>query len=110
MGNVVLYSEHGLRPHLRICSLATWSEDYRAIVPEVCRPRDVQVAHGKPIKRKEVDYAHIAPVPRSRYGTASDEDITFGNPYRKKCPCRGFSRTVQANRVMSWMGVVGVRP
>lgn len=103
MGNAVLYSEHGLRPKLRICSLSSWTDDYRAIVPVSCRPREVQMCVCKPY-RKPVECPNSTM--RSDRFKPTDEDITFGNPYRRRCPMHGFIRTGMANRVMSYYGSI----
>ena len=110
LGNTVLYSEHGLRPSLRVCSLASWAADYKAIVPSYARPRTAQVStYQKLPKRKErVD---TTPVPRDRYEAATYyKEPSPENPYRRRCPNHGFQRTDHANRVMNWMGIVGMRP
>lgn len=103
MGSAVLYSEHGLRPKLRVCSLASWGEDYQAIVPERMRPRVPVVKVCDGYRKPKVCPNSTM---RSDRFKPTDEEVTFGNPYRRKCPMHGFQRTGMANRVMSYNGSI----
>ena len=112
-GNVVLYSEHGLRPTLRVCSLATWADDYQAIVPPLYRGKTIQtnrVRKSTVTRKREVSID--GPMkPRDRYGKPTYYKAPSPeNPYRRHPPLHGFQRTAFANDLMNRLGLIEMRP
>lgn len=93
---------------MRVLSLASWKDDYQAIVPMSARPAQVQASDCKPYERKPEVWS--APIPVDKYKATDYPEPSSENRFRRRCPNHGFQRTDRANRVMSWMGCVGVRP
>lgn len=94
---------------MRVCSIATWADDYQTIVPSAYRRRDIQVSKfmaGRSVPRREQSIA--GPMkPRDRYEAATYyKEPQPENPYRRRCPNHGFQRTDHSNRIMSWMGAI----
>jgi len=90
-----------MQERVRICSLASWGDDYQAIVPESKRPKRALLSVCEPYERKPEVWS--APIPRDRYAPTDYEAPKAENPYRRRCPNHGFQRTDHANRVMNWM-------
>ena len=97
-----------MQERMRILSLASWGEDYKAIVPEHMRPRTAQVSTftGRSVPRRERSIGGPM-LPRDRYEAATYyREPQAENPYRRRCPNHGFQRTDHSNRLMSWMGAI----
>lgn len=106
LGNAVLYVCYQKNSYIRVCSCATWADDYRAIVPLTARPRSAKVANYRKVK---VSPQSDTILPRNIYQPTDYPEPKSENPYRRRCPNHGFKRTDRANRVMNWMGNVTVR-
>ena len=97
-----------MQERVRICSLASWAEDYKAIVPEGMRSKTIQVSNftGRSVPKREQSIDGPTK-PRDRYEAATYyKEPQPENPYRRRCANHGFKRTEHSNRIMSWMGAI----
>lgn len=93
---------------VRVLSVESWKDDYQAIVPPAARPASVRVVDCEPYERKPEAWS--APIPVPLYKATDYPEPSSENRFRRRCPNHGFQRTDRANRVMSWMGVIGMHP